>query len=97
MIMVNCYILGVYQTEGFKLKFFHFLTRLYYTTVEAIDRIRAFEFQALAQKIRLTNVTSLFYSDILANQQVVTNCLYFHCTVVHREECMSTKKVHLLR
>ena len=53
MIMLNCYILGVYQTEGFKLKFFHFLTRLYYTTVGAIDPIRAFEFQALAQKIQL--------------------------------------------
>ena len=33
-----------------------------------------------------------FYSDKLANQQVATTCLYFCCTVVHREENMSAKQ-----
>ena len=31
------------------------------------------------------------------NQQVVTYCLYFCCTVLHREECVSAKMVRLLR
>ena len=30
-----------------------------------------------------------FYSDKLANQQVLTYCLSFHCTIVHWEECVS--------
>ena len=29
-----------------------------------------------------------FYSNKLPNQQVVTNCSYFYCTKVHREECV---------
>ena len=37
------------------------------------------------------------YSDKLANQQVTTNCQYFYCTVVHREECLSTKMACLFR
>ena len=37
-----------------------------------------------------------FYSDKLANQPVMNNCLYFCCTVVHPEECMSPKMASLL-
>ena len=37
------------------------------------------------------------YSDKLVNQQVISYCPYFHCTVVHLEECMSAKMVHFLR
>ena len=31
------------------------------------------------------------------NRQVLTYCLYFCCTVLHREECVSAKMVRLLR
>ena len=38
-----------------------------------------------------TGETGVIYSDKLANQQVMFNCLYLHCTVIHREECMLPK------
>ena len=37
-----------------------------------------------------------FCTDKFANQQVITNCLYFCCTVVHPEECVPAKMAHFL-
>ena len=49
-------------------------------------------------KLNNTMILYLFiYSDKLTNQQVVSNSLYFCCTVVHWEECVSTKMARLLR
>ena len=48
---------------------------------------------------KLNNKTILclyIYSDKLVNHLVVNNCLYFCCTIVHREECVSAKMVGLL-
>ena len=35
------------------------------------------------------------YSDRLENQQAMSNCLYFRCTVMHQKECESAKMAFL--
>ena len=37
------------------------------------------------------------YSEKLGNQQVVSNSLYLHCTVVHQEEGMFSEMALFLR
>ena len=40
--------------------------------------------------------TTYVYSGKIDNQQIVSNCLYFHNTVVPQEECVSAKMVPFL-
>ena len=61
--------------------------------------VQPFEYQTLKSPVFRCSVFrwSLYiYSDKLANQQVMSYCLYFRCRVVHWEERISTKMARLL-
>ena len=68
------------------------------------------EIKSFSHKMKSTNLYSValswimrqysvlrIYSDKLANQLSSCNCLYFHCTDMHREEWLSAKETFLLR
>ena len=72
------------QEEFFHLHFVIFSKQIFFVSTK--------NFNDLLWKMRTAFAC---YSDKLENQQAMSNCLYFRCTVMHQKECESAKMAFL--